>query len=367
MTKDGDYAVPIVVPAIGQRERERVDKLLDAGTLGTGETVAAFERAFATTCHVDHAVATANGTTAVHAALHASGIGDGDTVITSPLAPVGTADAIHRCGGHVRFADVDSETYTLDPASVREIIDRRDERVHAILPVHRFGLAAPIEPLSTLASEFDAVLVADARGAVGATYDGDPVGSLCNATAFSFSPGGNVTTGAGGMVVTDDDQVAARAEAFVNQGHHRDGTRVEVGHDFRMTNLEAAIGRVQLKRLSRFVRARRDNAAVLTDALDGTPLSPPKVPMRAEHGFNSYAVRAPERARFVEHLATRGVETATPPGTMLHELAPYDEMEPSVPVAERLWSELLTLPVHPHVTESDRSTMVEAISLYEVH
>jgi len=208
----------------------------------------------------DDAVATANGTTALHAALEAIGLEDGgDAVITSPFSFVASANAIRLAGGNPVFADIDPETYTLDPADVERVLAERDDIV-GILPVHLYGLPADMPALCDIADEFDLFVLEDACQAHGAKVDGERVGTFGDAAAcFSFYPTKNMTTAEGGMIVTDRDDVAERAASYVNHGRNVNGTggydHVALGHNFRMTSIEAAIGRVQLERLSEFNRA----------------------------------------------------------------------------------------------------------------
>jgi dTDP-4-amino-4,6-dideoxygalactose transaminase len=356
--------VPIAEPALGSEERERVADVLDSGMIADGEEVRAFEREFATTCHVDHGVATSNGTTALHTALRACGIGEGDTVVTTPFSFVATANAVRFCGAEPVFADVDPDTYNLDPTAVREAVEIRGGDVDAILPVHLYGLPAPMDELCGLAEEYDAVVVEDAAQAHGARYRGEPVGSLGDAAAFSFYPTKNMTTGEGGMVVTDDERVADRAARFVNHGRNDQYEHVELGHNFRMTNVAAAIGRVQLKRLSRFVRARRDNAAALTEALTAAPVDPPTVPDGLDHAFHQYTVRAPDRERLVAHLDDGGIDTGVYYPTPIHEQPAYEGVDERFPVAERAAEEVVSLPVHPGLSEADREAIADALALY---
>ena len=365
MSLEDHRRVPIAEPALGAEERERVQEVLDSGMIADGEEVRAFEREFATACHVDHGAATSNGTTALHTALRACGIGEADTVVTTPFSFVATANAVRFCGAEPVFADVDPDTYNLDPAAVREAIEIRGGDVDAILPVHLYGLPAPMAEITAIAEEYDAVVVEDAAQAHGARYDGEPVGSLGDAAAFSFYPTKNMTTGEGGMVVTDDEAVAARAARFVNHGRDDQYDHVELGHNFRMTNIAAAIGRVQLKRLSRFVRARRDNAAALTAALDDAPVDPPTVPGGVEHAFHQYTVRTPDRDRLAAHLDDHGVDTGVYYPTPIHEQPAYEAVDERFPVAERAAEEVVSLPVHPGLSEADREAVADALALYQ--
>ncbi|QLH77780.1 DegT/DnrJ/EryC1/StrS family aminotransferase [Halosimplex rubrum] len=365
MSLEDHRQIPVAEPALGSEERERVREVLDSGMIADGEEVRAFEREFATTCHVDRGVATSNGTTALHTALRACGIGEGDTVVTTPFSFVATANAVRFCGAEPVFADIDPDTYNLDPTAVREAIEIRGGDVDAVLPVHLYGLPAPMDEIAAIAEEYDAAVVEDAAQAHGARYRDEPVGSLGDAAAFSFYPTKNMTTGEGGMVVTDDEAVADRAERFVNHGRNERYDHVELGHNFRMTNIAAAIGRVQLKRLSRFVRARRDNAAALTEALAEAPVDPPTVPDGVDHAFHQYTVRAPDRERLVAHLDDHGIDTGVYYPTPIHEQPAYEGVDERFPVAERAAAEVVSLPVHPGVSEGDRGAIADALALYQ--
>jgi dTDP-4-amino-4,6-dideoxygalactose transaminase len=194
--------IPIADPDLGEEEQRRVSEVLESGVLADGPTVRRFEEEFAAYCEADHAVATSNGTTALHAALHALGIGEGDRVVTSPFSFVASANAIRLTGATPVFADIDPETYNLDPDAVADTIEAHDGDVDGILAVHLYGLPAEIEPLADLAGEHDAVFVEDAAQAHGGAYRDERVGALGDAACFSFYPTKNMTTGAGGTART---------------------------------------------------------------------------------------------------------------------------------------------------------------------
>jgi dTDP-4-amino-4,6-dideoxygalactose transaminase len=361
---DTSPRVPIAGPELGSRERERVLDVLDSGLLADGPEVRAFEEEFASRCGVDHAVATANGTAALHAALHACGIGRGDTVVTTPLSFVATANAVRFCGARPVFADVDPETYNLDPESVRAVVEA-EGGVDAILPVHLYGLPADMDAITAIADEHDAVVIEDAAQAHGARYRDDPVGSLADAAAFSFYPTKNMTTGEGGMVVTDDGSIADRAARFVNHGRDETGTHVDVGHNFRMTSIAGAIGRAQLPRLGAFVRARRRNAARLTEALADSPVTTPVEPDDRRHAYHQYTVRCERREALVAHLDDAGVDTGVYYPDPIHELPAYDDVDASCPEAERAAREVVSLPVHPALTNEQVERVAAAVLEYE--
>lgn len=353
--------VPVADPTIGERARRRVDEVLQSGQLADGEPVRAFEREFADYCGVDHGVACANGTAALHAALRACGIGPGDTVVTTPFSFVATANAVRFCGAEPVFADVDPGTLNLDPAAVREVIEARDGDVDALLPVHLYGLPAEMDALLAVAEEYDAVLIEDAAQAHGATYGGRPVGSLGDAAAFSFYPTKNLTTGEGGMVVTDRDDVAERAARFVNHGRDADGAYVSLGHNFRLTSVAAAVGRVQLERLPDFVATRRDTAARYDRALEGSSVTAPPAPSRAEHAYHQYTVRCDDPDALAAHLDDHGVDSAVYYPTPIPELPAYGDVEASTPVASRASARVLSVPVHPELSARQVDAVVGAL------
>ncbi|WP_226007282.1 DegT/DnrJ/EryC1/StrS family aminotransferase [Natrinema salinisoli] len=359
--------VPIADPELSADAIERVESVLESDRLADGPEVRAFEDEFATYCGADEGVATANGTTALHAALEALGVQDGDAVITSPFSFVASANAIRLAGGTPVFADIDPETYTLDPDAVERVLEERDDIV-GILPVHLYGLPADMPALCALADERDLFVVEDACQAHGAAIDGTRVGGFGDAACFSFYPTKNMTTGEGGMIVTDRDDIADRTASYVNHGRDTSGTggydHVDLGHNYRLTSVAAAIGRVQLERLSQFNRARRENAAVYDDRFADLPLETPTVPAGSRHVYHQYTVRTDDRDGLETTLSEREVGTGVYYETPIHRLPAYETVSTAaatLPRAERAADEVLSLPVHPGLSERDRRIVVEAV------
>lgn len=356
--------IPIANPELGLEEKERVENVIKSGQLADGPEVRNFESEFANFCNVDHGIATANGTTALHAAFEALDIGDGDQVVTTPFSFVASANAIRLSGAEPVFADINEETYNLDPDAVEDIVHNRD--IDAILAVHLYGYPADMRRFEEIASDNDLVLIEDAAQAHGAKFDGRPVGSFGDAACFSFYPTKNMTTGEGGMITTDRDDVADLAASYVNHGRDVSNSydHVRLGHNFRMTSIAAAIGRAQLEKLPDYVEKRRENASRLTEGLAETDVTLPTERRNSRHAYHQYTVRSTARDRLIDHLEDRGIGAGVYYPTPIHEQPAYD-VDHSAPVAEQAANEVLSLPVHPQLSESDIEDIVAAIAGFE--
>ena len=359
-------SIPIANPDLGAAEKEQVMEVIEDGQIADGPVVRRFEEEFAAFTDTENAVATANGTAALHAALRAVGISSGDVVLTSPFSFVATANAVRHCGATPIFADIDPETYNLDPDAVEAVIREHGGDVDAMIPVHLYGLAADMDPLLDIAETYGLEVVEDAAQAHGAEYRGQPVGSLGDAAAFSFYPTKNMTTGEGGMIVTDRDDVATRARRFINHGRGDTGSHgydhVEVGHNFRMTSIAAAIGRVQLEKLPKYTEARRKNAALLTDELADVPsIEVPVEPSDRYHVYHQYTVRSDDRETLRSRLDAAEIGNAVYYPTPIHRQPAYEHVARTIPEAERASEEVLSLPVHPALSESEVHHVAERV------
>ncbi|MFB6178899.1 MAG: DegT/DnrJ/EryC1/StrS family aminotransferase [Halorientalis sp.] len=353
--------VPIANPKISAAAKEAVCDVLDSGMLADGDVVRAFEREFADYVGVEHAIATSSGTTALHAMFEAAGIGEGDVVLTSPFSFIASANAIRHAGADVAFADVLPDTGTLDPVAVRDVLAERDD-VTGLLPVHLYGLPAEMDAFRSIAREYDLALFEDAAQAHGGTYDGQMVGAIGDAAAFSFYPTKNMTTGEGGMITTDDDAVAKRARQVINHGRTDTYEHAFVGYNFRMTNVQAAIGRDQLDRLPGWITQRQENATRLTEALravDG--IETPTVPADRSHAFHQYTVRTDRRDRLQTALDGAGIGYGVYYPKPIPVQQAYDRST-VFPVAERLSERVLSLPVHPQVQPADIEQTADVLS-----
>jgi dTDP-4-amino-4,6-dideoxygalactose transaminase len=332
--------------------------------IADGPVVREFEAEFSTYCGVEHGVATSNGTTALHTALEALGLGAGDRVLTTPFSFIASANSIRLCGAEPVFGDIDPETYNLDPDAVVETIEAYDGAVDAIMPVHLYGLPAEMDRFVEIAEEYDCWLIEDAAQAHGAAIDGQRVGSFGDVACFSFYPTKNMTTGEGGMVVTDSEEIADAASRFVNHG--RDGTydHVELGHNFRLTSIGGAIGRAQLAKLPDYIEARRANAARLTEGLEETAVVTPEEPDGYEHVYHQYTIRTSDREGLQAHLDEHDIGYGVYYPTAIHEQPAYEHTDVSAPVAEQATEEGLSLPVHPSVSTDGIERIINTVTTY---
>ncbi|KAB1189954.1 aminotransferase class V-fold PLP-dependent enzyme [Haloferax sp. MBLA0076] len=360
-----DEHISIAAPQLGAEERDRIETVLDSGIIADGPEVRGFEREFAGYCGADHGVATSNGTTALHAALHALGIGPGDRVLTTPFTFIATANAVTFTGADVGFVDIDPETYNIDPDALEARL-RSGEQVDAVIAVHLYGLPADMTRLTELAETYDFLLVEDAAQAHGAEVNGQRVGSFGDAACFSFYPTKNMTTSEGGMITTNHADVAERAARFVDHGRVSGYEHGEVGHNFRMTSIAAAIGRAQLEKLPDFTTARQRNAAALTEYLEDAPVTTPVTPPGRTHVFHQYTVQCDDVGRdaLKSYLDANNIGTGVYYPKPVHEQAPYKHLSVSAPVAESVAKRVLSLPVHPGLSAEDVERVGKTVTNY---
>lgn len=348
--------LPIAQPQIGSDETAVVDRVLLDTAQAPGAEVAAFEAEFATYLGASTCVAVSSGSSALHLGLVALGVGAGDEVVVPSYTSVATVNSVAATGASPVFADIDAETFCLDPAAAEAAIG---PRTAAVLPVHLFGQPADMDAYTRLAERHGIALVEDACHAHGAAWNRRRVGTFGTVGAFSFGRAKNMTTTDGGMVVCADEATADTVRALRNQGLAKRHTGEVVGLNFKMTDLAAAMGRVQLHRLPGFNRVRRMNAALMTMGL--RRVETPPQPDEAWHVFQQYVVRSIARAQLVEDLARSGIEAAAPYSTPVHRLPAYAQRA-DLPETDRAAAEALSLPVHPGIAGLDVRTIVRALN-----
>ena len=350
-------AVPAARPLLGEEERAAVDRVLLSGGLAQGPEVAAFEEEFAAVVGDRACVAVNSGTSALHLALLALGVGPGDEVVVPSFTFAATANAVALTGAVPVFADIDEATFCLDPAAVEAAVT---PATRAVMPVHLYGQPADMTALQEVAERHELLVLEDAAQAHAARWRGEPVGSLGSAGAFSFYPTKNMTAGEGGMVTTADPEVERRVRLLRNQGMEKRYANEVVGFNSRMTDLHAAIGRVQLRRLAGWTEQRQRNARFLDEHLAGSVVVPP-VADGAEHVYHQYTIRVPEdRDNFARALADRGVGSGVYYPTPVHRLPSFGQSL-DLPRTERAAAEVLSLPVHPGLSQEELERVVEAV------
>lgn len=355
--------IPAAAPFFGDEERAAVDRVLRSGMVAQGPEVAAFEQEFAAIVGGRTCVAVNSGTSGLHLALIAMGVGPGDEVIVPSFSFAATANVVALVGATPVFADIEPDHFALDPAAVEAAIT---PRTAAIMPVHLYGHPADMARIGEIAARHGVAIIEDACQAHAAALHGTPVGAFGRTAVFSLYPTKNMTSGEGGMVVTDDADIARKLRLLRNQGMERRYENEVVGFNMRMTDLHAAIGRVQLGRLAGWTAQRQANAAYLDAGIAGSGIVVPPVADGATHVYHQYTVRVSEdvaaggRDAFAARLAERGVASGVYYPVPIHRL-PSFALTLDLPETERAAREALSLPVHPSLTENDLKTIVEAV------
>jgi perosamine synthetase len=371
--------IPYGRQSIDEGDIDAVVEVLRSDWLTTGPKGPEFEEAFRRIVGAKFAVAVSSGTAALHAAMHALGIGPGDEVIVPAMTFAASANCVVYQGGTPVFADVDHDTLLLDPASVESRITRR---TRAIVAVDYAGQPCDYEALRTLSRTRGLALVGDASHALGAADQGGPVGSIADLTTFSLHPVKHITTGEGGVVTTDDPEAAARMRRFRNHGitadHRARETQVswfyemtDLGYNYRLTDFQCALGISQLKKLSRWIARRREIAGRYDAAFGGHPVVRPlRVRAGAFHSYHLYVIRlgagglGTGRDSVFRKLREAGI------GVNVHyipvHLHPFyrrrlGTAEGMCPVAESAYGEILSLPVFPRMSDEDAEAVIRAV------
>lgn len=355
--------IPIAQPLISDQEIDEVVKVLKSGFIAQGPKVAEFEEKYAEFVGVEHAVAVSSGTTALHLALLTLGIEKGDEVITTPFSFAATGNSILYTGARPVFVDIDPKTYNLDPNKLQEAVNKKTK---AIMPVHLYGQPADMDPIKKIADENGLFLVEDAAQAHGAQYHDQNVGSLGDIACFSFYPTKNMTTGEGGMITTDNDELADAARLLRAHGESERYNHTILGYNFRMTDIAAAIGRVQLERLDEFTKSRIENAEYLTTHIESIEgVTPPHVKQGVKHVFHQYTVRVEngKRDAVKEFLTGLGIGTGVHYPKTIYQQKLYQEMgiRANCHESEKAAHEVLSLPVHPGLTVEDLAEIVNIL------
>jgi len=356
----GTMRIRMASPPLGEEEKRAVAAVIDSGIIAMGPRVAEFERAFARLTGSKHAVAVANGTASLHLAMLAMNVKKNARVVTTPFSFSATANCALMTGAIPEFRDVD-EHGNLSPTGLKRTL----KGAAALLPVHLYGRPCDIVEMKEACDATGAALVEDAAQAVDSRIAGKHVGSFGTVGSFSLYATKNITTGEGGMIVTDDDAIDARLRVLRSQGQTSRYEYAELGYNLRMTDIAAAIGLEQLKKLPALTLARRHNAARLDSGLAG--LDWLGLPAAAEgHVYHQYTVRVLRGSRdaLQKHLADRGIESSAHYPKVLYSYPHLRKFKRKCPVAERLASQVLSLPVHHALMDADLAEVAEAVRAF---
>ena len=359
--------------AIKDEVMASIKRVVESSAFILGEEVKQFEEEFASFCGAKYAIGVSSGSAALHLALIACEVGEGDEVITTPYTFIATTEAISRVGGKIVFVDIDSKDYNIDVSKIEEKIT---ERTKAILPVHLYGHPADMDPVMEIAAKYNLKVIEDAAQAHGAAYKSRirpgrtraerRVGSIGDINCFSFYPGKNLGAyGDGGMVVTDDDEMANKVKLLRNHGRREKYEHLIEGYNYRLDAMQAAILKVKLARLNEWNEARRARAKLYNDLLADTAVITPLEREYAKHVYHLYVVRTKERDKLKEHLKARGIATGLHYPIPLHLQEAYSHLgykKGDFPIAEEISQEILSMPMFPELTDEELKTIVNAIN-----
>lgn len=352
--------IPMAKPYMEDDEKQAVMRILDSGFLAHGPEVEKFEEEFARYCDVKHAAAVSSGTSAIHLALAALDIGPGDEVVTTSFSFIASATPILFLGAKPVFTDIDPRTFNMDPESLREVIT---DRTKAIIPVHLYGQCANMDGINEVAG--DIPVLEDCAQAHGSLSNNRKAGSMGKAGMFSFYPTKNMTTGEGGMVVSEDEAFIDKVRTLRNHGQVERYDHHSVGYNLRLTSIGAAIGRVQLGKLDDRNGIRRRNAGLLTGGISGIDgITSPHVREGNDPVYHQYTVIVDEgRDEVSKALNDRGIGNKVfYPTTIPSSPAMKGQADREFPVAEETCRKVLSLPVHPSVSTDDVNVILEALS-----
>ncbi len=362
--------IPINMPLFSGEEVQAVTKVLKSGIVtnksGSGPKVLQFERAFAHYVGVKYSLAFNNGTAALHASLLAADVGPEDEVIVPSFTFVATAECVALTGAKPVFVDIDPLSYCMDPESFRHAITGK---TRAVIPVHLYGLPADMAVINEIAQKNELIVIEDAAQAHGAEYYGKKAGALGDMACFSFYASKNMTTGEGGMVTAVNRKFLEKLHLIRVHGESREYRSITIGHNYRLPEMEAAIGCVQLSKLPKFLEKRRKNAALLTEKLsDIKSLELPMAYEGRKHGWYVYTVRlkganSGKRNKFVKHLNRRRVGAAVYYPVPIHKMPYYREQfdEFNLPNTEKASRQVFSLPVHPGIGEMEINHIAKTV------
>lgn len=352
-------------PIIGKEEKKAVAEVLESGMLVQGKKVEQLENEFSRIIGTRHAVATSNGTTALYLALLAAGIGEGDEVITTPFSFIATTNAILFAKAKPVFVDIDMATFNIDADKIEEKITKKTK---AILPVHLYGLPCNMEKIMKIAKKNNLLVIEDACQAHGAEFFGRKAGSF-GIGCFSLYATKNIMAGEGGILTTDSDKIDENARMLRNHGSKKRYYHELIGFNFRLTDINAAIGLAQLNKLEEFTSKRIENAEVLSSLINHKGIVTPIVPKGHKHVFHQYTIRVTTeypltRDELISHLNKNGIDSAVFYPLPIYKQQAYKGMFDNVKLknVEQVCEEVISLPVHPMLQKAELKQIADAIN-----
>jgi perosamine synthetase len=364
--------IPISKPQLGQEEIDAVEAVLRSGIIASGPKVKEFEREFAAYIGSKHAVAVSNGTCALHAALFSLGIGPGDKVIVPAFTFIATSNSVLHAGAEPVFVDINEKSFNIDPEKIGEALRKdRQKKIKAVIIVHLYGRCCDMDAIMKTAKKHKIRVIEDSAQAHGSRYKNQAAGTFGDASAFSMYATKNMTTGEGGMVTTDSDKTAETLRKFINHGSERVYYHTLLGYNYRTTDIEAAIGLAQLKKLNDFNDKRRQNANRMKGMLQHYPnILLPEDGENCQHIYHQFTIRVKggDRDRFLKHLNDGGIGAKIFYPIPLHKQPVYRGVIKAglrMPVAEKLAKEVISLPVHPGLTDVEFEKMAEVFNTFK--
>jgi dTDP-4-amino-4,6-dideoxygalactose transaminase len=353
--------IPIAKPLLGKEEIDAVKEVIESGIIASGPKTVEFEKRFADFVDTKYAIATTSGTTALHLALISMGIKKGDEVIVPSFSFIATANTVLFCDAKPVFCDTDLKSFNINHEKIERLIS---EKTKAIMPVHLYGQPAGMSPIQEIADKHGIKIIGDAAQAHGSEYNGKKVGSFGSVECFSFYPTKNMTTGEGGILTTNSSEIAEKAYSIRNHGRQKTKWGYEhgiLGYNYRMTDLAAAIGLVQLKHLPEFNKKRIENARFLNDNLKNVEI--PNVIQNVKHVYHQYTIKCKKRKSFIENLKKNEIGFGVYYPKPLHYYGHLKEFGHSdLKNSENCSESVLSLPVHPALEKQDLEEIVKVVN-----